>query len=79
MTSCAPFYFVAWRWVPQGCANKNVPFFRLYTTYPFVLPGIFSRIFRIIFTVNRIILPENCYGAPWGNAAVLCGLLDGGR
>ena len=36
-----------------------------------VLP--YSRIlYRTIFT-------DNCYGAPWGNAAIVCGLLDGVR
>ena len=34
---------------------------------------------RVIFTVNSIMLADNCHGAPWGYAAVLCGLLDGVR
>ena len=74
--TCARFSFGAGRWAPQGCANKNAHFIRQYSVsfraYRYLIADI-----RIIFTVNRIILTDNCYGAPWGNAAVLCGLLDG--
>ena len=40
---------------------------------------VFTSDTRIISLVNRIILTDNCYGTPWGNAVVLCGLLDGVR
>ena len=63
--------FLLWCWTSgaTNLRNKNVHFVRQYNesfrTYRYLLADI-----RIIFTVIRIILTDNFYGAPWGNAAV---------
>ena len=37
----------------------------------------FTADIRVIFTVNRIILTGDCYGARWRNVVGLCDLPDG--
>ena len=69
---CTFFSFGAGRSAPQGCANKNVHFIRQYTTYPFVLTGIYSRVSVSFSRLTVSFLTDNCFGAPWGNKCRGC-------
>ena len=77
------FLLFAGRWAPLGCAIKmfilstsTTYAYLSVVSYPWISVSLrdpsVNRVPRIIFT-------GNCYGAPWGNAAVLCDLLDGVR
>ena len=64
--------FLLWCWALRATSlRKEKRFIGQYI--------VFFRTYWYLLTDIHIIFMENCYGAPWGNAAVACGLIDGVR